>query len=874
MLTAALFSLELARPTLLIGLLTLLWLVFWWRRSLVDLANWQRSLSLGVRSLLVLCLVLALAGLNLLRPTQRQYVVVAVDRSVSIGREAERLADAYVQGLRDAARGQSLALVEFALQPSAVTVVSGLGSGGMRAAQQKPTDASVSERGEDGQPLGTDLAAAIELAAASIPPSYAPHVVLLSDGQATHGDTMRAVLASGAPISTVPLPAADDPEVQLAEVQAPATVREGEPFFLEVVVNSNQQGPARIDIYQDGIRLDPGPSARVMLEPGENRFRFPQQVVDQRQASFNVRLVDVTDTRWDNNSATALVMTSGRPRVLLTDSDLQQTDALRWALEGQSIRVDVRPAAGIPDDLQEIQNYDAVLLSNVPADQLNARQMDTLRSYVQDLGGGLLMLGGDQAFGLGGYYDTPLEEILPVRTDFEKEQEKPSLALLLLIDRSGSMGGQKLELAKDAARAAVELLGPQDQIGVIAFDDQSYWVSQVHAAADKQYVLDRISTMVAGGGTNIYPAMSEALDALQTTVARLKHLILLTDGISAPGDFAGITAEMAAQRITVSTVAVGEGADQPLLQQIARQGRGRFYYCDKPESIPQVFVKETVTASKSALNESPFVPLQVVATPVLKAIDMESAPVLLGFVATRPKPTSEVILVTESGEPLLAWWRYGLGMTLAFTSDASSRWAAEWLAWPDFPTFWAQCVRHVLRSDRQTNADIQLKRSGDETTVQMDLQDSAGQYDRSADVRLTLRRPDPAAQTQEILLSQRAPGRYEARLATPRQGAYFLEFAIRHGSAPAERQFRGLFVGYPDELQLRPTNEALLRRVAEVSGGRFNPRPAQVFEPLRSAAIVQPLWPYLLSIALLLLLLDVALRRIDLSGERPGLETE
>ena len=154
---------------------------------------------------------------------------------------------------------------------------------------------------------------------------------------------------------------------------------------------------------------------------------------------------------------------------------------------------------------------------------------------------------------------------------------------------------------------------------------------------------------------------------------------------------------MAAQRITVSTVAVGEGADQTLLQQIARQGRGRFYYCDKPESIPQVFAKETVTASKSALNELPFLPVQVAATPVLQAIDMQSAPVLLGFVATRPKPTSEVILVTETGEPLLAWWRYGLGMSLAFTSDASSRWAAEWLAWSDFPTFWAQCVRHVLQ---------------------------------------------------------------------------------------------------------------------------------------------------------------------------------
>ena len=521
-----------------------------------------------------------------------------------------------------------------------------------------------------------------------IPPSYAPQIVLLSDGHPTHGDVLPVVLAGRTPVSTVPLPSSTEPEVQVAQVSVPASVREGEPFFLDVVVNTNQTTAARIEIYRDGVRIDAESENSVMLQPGENRFRFPQQVVDQRQATFRVQVVDVADTRWDNNAAEAVVVTSGRPQVLLTDSDLAQTDALRWALEEQSIRVDLRPPNGIPDSLTQMHHYDAVLLSNVPATDLTARQMETLRGYVQDLGGGLLMLGGDQSFGLGGYFGSPLEEILPVRTDFEKEEEKPSLALMLLIDRSGSMGGQKIELAKDAARAAVELLGPQDQVGVIAFDDQSYWISELHPAADKQYVLERISTMVAGGGTNIYPAMRDALDSLQKAVARLKHLILLTDGISAPGDITGITAEMAAAQITVSTVGVGEGADQPLLQQVARQGRGRYHFCDHPQSIPQVFVKETITASKSALNELPFVPLQIQPTTVLDSIDMQSAPVLLGYVTTQPKPTSEVILVTESGDPLLAWWRDGLGMSLAFTSDASTRWAAEWMTWNDFPVFW------------------------------------------------------------------------------------------------------------------------------------------------------------------------------------------
>ncbi len=861
MLAAMPFNLDLSRPLLLIGLLAIPWLVYWWRQSLVDLTHWQRMFSLGMRSLLVLCLVFSLAGLNLVRPTWRQCVIVALDRSASIGQQAREVTDTYLQQLGKAARGQPVMWMEFARQPETIQPLESFSSTS-NTTRSEGGDADSSER------LATNLESALEVAAAAIPPTYAPHVLLLSDGHATEGDVMRAVLASEVPISTVPLPAPDDPEVQMAQVQVPATVREGEPFFLELVINSNRAGAARIEIFRDGVRVNTEATEVVELTPGENRFRIPQQVVDLRQALFTAQVSSAADTRLDNNRANAVVVTSGRPRILLSDSDLSQTDALRWALEEQSIQVDLRPVEGIPASLAELQQFDAVVLSNVPATDFTPQQMDSLRSYVQDLGGGLVMLGGDQSFGLGGYYGSPLEEILPVRTDFEKEEEKPSLALLLLIDRSGSMGGQKIELAKDAARAAVELLGPQDQIGVIAFDDESYWVSPLHPAADKQFVLQRIGTMVAGGGTNIYPAMSDAFDALQKAVARLKHLIVLTDGISAPGDFGGITADMAAAQITVSTVGVGEGADQQLLQQMARQGRGRYYFCDDPQSIPQVFVKETVTASKSALNETPFVPLQIQSTPVLSSIDLQAAPVLLGFVATRPKPTSEVILVTESGEPLLAWWRYGLGVSLAFTSDASSRWAAEWLTWSDFPLFWAQCVRHVLRNSAALGADVQIQPMGEETNVQVDLLDEQGELRSAADVQLTVMRPSAQEERQELDLSQTAPGRYTAQIATQNPGAYFLELAVRGTTGPPLRQSRALFVGYPDELQLKPTDETLLRRIATESGGRFNPTPEQVFQPLRPAEMVEPLWPYLLATALVLLVLDVALRRIDLSGGR------
>src|SRR5262249_23430788 len=292
-----------------------------------------------------------------------------------------------------------------------------------------------------------------------------------------------------------------------------------------------------------------------------------------------------------------------------------------------------------------------------PATAITQRQMEVARTYVQDLGGGFIMLGGDQSFGLGGYYKTALEEILPVRSDFEKEKEKPSLAMVLVIDKSGSMGGEKMEMAKEASKSAVELLGPDDKVGVIAFEGETYWVTEVMPASNRGKILDDISRIEAGGGTVMYPAMDEAFQALQNTVAKLKHVIILTDGISSPGDFEGIAASMAQARITVTTVGVGDDADNKLLEEIARIGQGRHYVAVDPSALPQIFTKEPVTASKSAINEQPFVPQVVRPTQALADIDFETAPFLLGYVMTRAKPTSELVLASEKGDPLLAWWR-------------------------------------------------------------------------------------------------------------------------------------------------------------------------------------------------------------------------
>ena len=850
--TKAMSTIEFTRPLFLTLLLLLIpWLFWGFARSLTDLPLRQRQWSLAVRTLMMVLLVFAVSGLVWMTATDERFMIVAVDESESITPAGKEFAADWLAKAREQMGDDSLLVLPFA----------GTVAKMHRDVSENPGSSADSADSFSGsERLATDLALAIRDANAAIPPDYVPEIVVITDGNQTRGDVRAAVSAGSVPVSTVPVPNLDRQEAQVAAVHVPPTVRDGESFAVEVVLDATVAQQATIEVFRDDLRVE---SQVVDLEAGENRFQLPQTIRDQRRVRYSVRIVPSSDTLLDNNEAQALVTATGKPRVLLVDRDLQSSDTLRWALDEQGIQVDIRPPQGVPESLDLFQNFDAVVLSNVPATDLSLRQMQTIRAYVQDLGGGLVVIGGDQSFGLGGYFRSPLEDTLPVRSDFEKEKEKPSLAMVLIVDRSGSMGGTKLELAKDAARGAVELLGPRDQIGVVAFDIETYWVSRLHSAADKDYVIKRISTLATGGGTNMYPAMVEALRTLQTAVAKLKHVIILTDGLSSPGDFTGVTADMVADRITVSTVAIGDGAHGKLLDEIASLGNGRFYQCDDPQSVPQIFAKETMTASRSAINELPFFPQQVRHSRLFDGIAVEELPPLLGFVATRPKPTSEVLLTTEDGEPLLATWRYGLGKTAAFTSDAKDRWAAEWIASPDFPLFWAQLVRSVMRPQLSQTGELSLEIDEAKVRVTLDAVDAMGRFLNQADPQLSLLSPNANA-SQNTVMRQIAPGQYSQELPLDGEGMYVVDVQQKRGDELVYQESRGFHLGYPAELRIKPVNEELLREVADATGGLFGATPEQILLRSRDPALRPlPLWPYLLSLTLVFLLVDIALRRID-----------
>ena len=879
------FPFELTRPwALALLLIALPVLILFFVRSLSDFPRLQRKISLMTRCLILSLLTLALAGFVWLQETDEQFFIFLVDQSNSVGASGQEKLDEILIAAKESVGESRVAFLPFASTTRNVQQTFGESETDSSEGTSKTPTTQSQEESPDTDGLiasaeqltaekqqqqfadGTNIAAAIEAAAGYLPPDYVPRIVLLTDGNQTQGDALAAASRSRVAISTMALPPRSEQEVQLAAVNVPAEVREGEPFMVEVVVQSNHDDEGLIEVFRGDHKVI---SETKKLTTGENRLQFQQSIERERLAAYTVRISKLkNDTLLDNNIESGLVYAAGKPRVLIIESDPNLIRDLAYALEEEGIQSDVRPPQGMPDSLADLQNYELLILSNVPATKLTQQQMEITRTWVQELGGGFIMLGGEQSFGLGGYYKSALEEILPVRSDFEKEKETPSLGMVLVIDKSGSMDGEKIEMAKSAARSAVDLLGKRDYIGVIAFDGESFLISPMQSARNKGKISDEIARIEAGGGTTMYPAMEMAYELLSATSAKLKHAILLTDGISSPDDFEGLAQTMISSKMTVSTVAVGEGADTELLESIARVGKGRHYFTTDPSQVPQIFAKETVTASKSAIDEQPFLPQVIRATHALADIDMESAPFLLGYVMTRPKPTCEVILSTEKGDPLLAWWRYGLGMTAAFTSDAKNRWSAEWMTWEGFGKFWTQVVRQTMRKSDARGIVVDVQRTGNKTTLNVDATDELGQFLNNADVQLTLINPN--LKRDSHTLEQTAPGRYHSEVPTDASGAWHMEIALKKNDQVIYRQSRGMMVGYSDELRIRPTNEDLLRDIAEVSGGSFISDPAQLSELVaRSVSRPYSLWPWLVASALALLVFDVALRRIDFTLHWP-----
>lgn len=829
-------------PWALLGLLAVPFLWRWSETSLVTSTLTRRRASGALRCLIFSLLVVALTDPRWQHLTKDIQVIWLVDGSRSVAGEAVKKAEELHKHSGDRAGHESWVI---------------FGGKEVAVENSKKLSEVPSEAIDD---KATDLAGALKLAEASFPPGKVKTVALVSDGLETTGEAMAAAAQlkeSGVKIQAFQAAPPDKPEALIQSVIAPRQVRMGEPFDVEVEAVTNREVEGEINVFRNGVRIA---TRKERLHVGTNKFVFTQSLRDEeRLAEFSAEIRAPEDTNADNNKASAIVQKEGISKVLLIADKPEQARFLAWALKQEGITLDARPAAAAPNTLADLQNYDLLMVDNVPATSLSQEQMKLYASYVRDFGGGFLMMGGDQAFGLGGYYHTPIEEILPVRCDFEKEKDTPSLGIVFVIDRSGSMAGEKIEMAKDAAKAALELLSSRDYAGCVAFDEEAFWVADLQSAADKSGIAQKVSSIQEGGGTNIAPGLELALQALRSSPAKLKHCILLTDGVSTPGPFYELATQMAAEKITLSTVAVGGDADVQLLQQMATWGSGRFYLAEDPRSVPQIFAKETMTASKSAIQEAPFVPVVVKPADFLAGMKFDTAPFLLGYVTTKAKPTAEVWLGTEKNEPLLATWRFGLGQTGAWTSDARNRWAVEWLRWDDFGKFWAQLIRRLARSEAVRKFPVTVEQQGGEFVLGADTVDALGRFVGGLSGEVVVSMPD--GKQRKLALEKIASGRYQARWPAALPGAYHVQVSFTKNGETVDRQSMGVTAGYSREFVPRPPNESLMRGLAEATGGTLDAPAESLWKDDRRAVEELELWPWLAGLALFLFLGDVALKR-------------
>eukprot|EP00913_Durusdinium_trenchii_P006095 g5707.t1 len=871
-----------------------------------SMGRWRRVSAIGARVVLFSLLALLLAGASSVRESKRLAVVGVVDLSGSVRRFADLGSDE--QGRRIAIEDAVRAYFERALGDRGPDDLFGLvvfDAGAIGIAT--PSSANVLDRPfELVASDGTDIAGALRRAAAMIPPDASGRLVLISDGVQTTGDGARAARelasfargvggdgrATGLAVDTLALEYRVGAEVFVESIDAPPRAAGESRVTLRIVLNASAPVRGTLRVTREGQPLDLDEASdatgrRLTLATGRSvelaPVELPPGTVHRFEAVFEPDLDAqgsvIGDTTIENNRASAFTITPGQGSVLLVDgvggaSQGGAGSPLVSALRSSNIRVEVVDPSALSSDLLQLQAHDLVILQNVPAEVVDPRAQRALVAYVEDLGGGLVMVGGADSFGAGAWMGSAIEPILPVRLDLPEQLVVPEAAIVFVLDSSGSMGGSVLgssrsqqQIANEAAAMAVETLDTRDLVGVIAFNNSARLVVPLRENTDPDATVAAIRSIGSGGGTNLGPALELAREQLSGVEAKLRHVIVLSDGRSQNEHLLpDQAARMFDDGIRVTTIAVGDGSDAATMREIADQGHGVFHNVVSATTLPQVFLKAVRIVRSPMVREEPF---DVVVLPTGSPLTegLGQPPRLNGLVLTqaREERTITYAMATPEGEPVLAHWPVGLGQVAAFTSDAH-RWAERWLSWDGYVPFWTQVARLIGRAPSSSNAELSSVVQDGRLLLRVEVSDDDGAPVDMLDMPATVYGPqgDPLS----VRLNQTAPGVYEGSTSARDAGSYVAVIKPRRGSERLAPVLGGASVGAGAEFRRLESDAALLESISQITGGRSlrldAPESAALFDrssvPVRRA--LTPIWPMLLAWTIAVFLLDVGTRRV------------
>ena len=821
-------------------------------RARLVTAGALRVLALGA-------LALALAGPFAGSSARHAEVVFALDVSSSIARESIAEALEFVNRARE-----SPAHIGLMVFGADAAVESRVRSGA------EP----VREIGAQVERSGTDIGRAIEVAVGAFGPAAHRRIVLLTDGRENLGAARPAAAVArslGVEIDAVALEnAAQRGETWLQGMTVPLQVRAHEPYSVQAVVGSSLPTRGRLVILRNGVILR---DTAVELRPGPNVYSIVDQSDKAGLQEYEAIINSDADGEPENNRYQAFVQVTGAPRVLHAVGGPADGRYVSAALKAQGLAVEEVRAAALPASMHELTGYDLVILDNVSGFDLSLARMELLERYVRDTGGGVVMIGGDKSYAAGGYYGTPVERLLPVTMNVKTEVKIPSLSVVFVLDRSGSMAVKagnedKLTIAKRAALSSVDLMNPLDRVGVLAFDSGREWAVPPTEVGIRQPIAERLRDLSVGGGTNLYPAVEEAHRVLRKESAKLKHLIVLSDGLTeGEKNFDQLAERIAADGITVSTVAMGADSDKELMSRLATIGKGRYYHTDDPANVPRIFTAETLAITRDLVVEGNIRPRQVEEGEPIEGFSADAFPVLRGYQRTYARPAAQVLLAAGDDDPVLASWRYGLGRAVAFTSDLSGRWGRHWVQWPGFGRFVAQMARWTMRRSGGESFVPRFEWHGQRGEMNVDVLDREDRFVNGLKLEASVL--DPSGPSRRVELEQVAPGRYHGEFPVPRSGRYYITFTGRDGDTAVGSATFGLAVPYSPEYLDLGVDRKLLRDVSAITGGRVLELSGASLDavttppPEARGPLARVWWPFLLA-ALLLLVAEVAVRRVAL----------
>ncbi len=834
------------QPLLLLLLLPIAILVYLtWRRSSLPFSAPQRRLILACRLLLFTLIICALAGASWQQPISRQATIFVGDLSDSTSAQRPLIEQWINSAMQHKRSGDEVGIIAV----------------GRNALVEQSVKSQIDFTHFESTPDTnyTDLAAGLRLAAAILPADTQRHIVLLTDGQQNLEDALQEaqlLQQEGIRLDVVPLPASQGPEARVDNLTAPTQLHTNERFLLHAQLYSSIKQTATVRILMDqSIILQ----QTLSLGIGEQELSFNLMAPPPGFHTYRITLDAPQDTLLQNNEATAFVNVQGAPQILLIEGHPGSGVNIANALRATKINVVVGTPNDVPVSLEGLAAYSAVILADVPAVSLGTARMQTLQSFVRDLGRGLVVSGGENSYGLGNYADTPLEDTLPVTMDIPQHKDTPNLAVVLIIESLEAP--LPVNISKEAAKGVINLLTASDQVGISA--GYGTLAIPMQHVTNKTSINKAIDAMDPTDPGSYNPDLANAEKVLLHTDAKIKHVILLGDG-DASDNYAPQVTKMAKENITVSTVATNSSDYQELgtMINIASWGKGRFYRADDPSVIPQVLLKETERAARRTIINEPFVPAVVGTHPILTGL--KGLPTLDGYVATTPKPAAQMVLVSHRDDPVLAVWQYGLGRVAAWTSDALGLWTSHWLQWNQAAQWWANLVTWTLPAPNSSmNINGQIVDGNGQITVDLPTTQASAQQQ----VTVHIIAPD---HSQTVSLQPAAPQRWQGSFSATSVGTYVFQVTWQgtssKGAVSRLTATTGMVVPYSPEFRTQGTDTAFLKLLARDGGGTLltiNNSSGAFQQNLIPVSASLPITFLLLILAALLLPIDIAARRLS-----------